>query len=319
MTTETISTIFVLIYACLFVSNAVHASIHGNAQSQIVVKSTLSKTSKPWIMPRGGFTSTDDEIEDKESAELLLKQKAMQKYKINQYHLLQLRSTFLSELLASRGVPVGPTMADVCTSEGNKPPESCDWDCCLSTVDDPKTCLYSFDAEPNTKVLSPSGTTQFISLSALNRLRRTDPTKVEPMWHSRYSILKSWFSDESEFSILQFVGWKGFLVSSVLLDMGKGMVLRALLSVGVFGILITLMPLLEYLITRILVSSLLWMRWKSWGKIVHAALPLKLLIAQMTWKFMAGSFAKLEGKVREYVVDLECAILEECIPITVGN
>ena len=37
-------------------------------------------------MPRGGFTSTDDEIEDKESAELLLKQKAMQKYKINQYH-----------------------------------------------------------------------------------------------------------------------------------------------------------------------------------------------------------------------------------------
>lgn len=147
-----------------------------------------------------------------------------------------------------------------------------------------KTCLYSFDAEPNTKVLSPSGTTQFISLSALNRLRRTDPTKVEPMWHSRYSILKSWFSDESEFSILQFVGWKGFLVSSVLLDMGKGMVLRALLSVGVFGILITLMPLLEYLITRILVSSLLWMRWKSWGKIVHAALPLKLLIAQVRYK-----------------------------------
>ena len=39
----------------------------------------------------------------------------------------------------------------------------------------------------------------------------------------------------------------------------------------------------------------------------------------MTWKFLAGSFAKLEAKVREYVVDLECVILEDSIPVTVGD
>jgi hypothetical protein len=51
---------------------------------------------------------------------------------------------------------------------------------------------------------------------------------------------------------------------------------------------------------------------------VHAALPLKLLLGQMAWKFLANSFGKLENRVRDYIVDVECAILEESIPLTVG-
>mmetsp|Transcript_5354 Transcript_5354/g.5873 ORF Transcript_5354/g.5873 Transcript_5354/m.5873 type:complete len:142 (+) Transcript_5354:724-1149(+) len=136
-----------------------------------------------------------------------------------------------------RGINVGPTMVDVATPEGSKPPQKTDWDCCLSTSEDPKTCLYSFDAEPNTKVICPVGTTQYISLTALNRLRRTDPSKVEPMWHSQYAILKSWFSDESDFSLMQFVGFKGFVISSLLLDLGKGMFLKGLLAFAVFAYL----------------------------------------------------------------------------------
>lgn len=243
----------------------------------------------------------------------------IQNYKLQQQHLLQLRSTFLSEALAARGINVGPTMVDVSTPEGAKPPKEVDWDCCLSTVDDPKTCLYSFDAEPNTKVICPAGTTQYISLSALNRLRRTDPSKVQPMWHDQYAILKSWFSDESEYSLLQFVGLKGFIVSTVLLDLGKGLAFKAALALSVLAVFMTFLPLIEVVMSRFLTSSFLWMKWQSWGKFVHAALPLKILIGQMVWNFVSGSFGKLESVVRDYVVDLECAILEDSIPVTIGG
>lgn len=261
------------------------------------------------IIPRGG-ASVATESEAKE---------ALKKYRLQQQHLLQLRSTFLSEALAARGIKVGPTLVDVATPEGSKPPQETDWDCCMSTVENPKSCLYSFDAEPNTKVISPIGTDQYISLSALNRLRRTDPTKVEPMWHSQYAVLKSWFSDASQYSLLQFVGWKGFIVSTLLLDLGKGLFLRGLLAMSVFSTIMLLMPFLEIVVSRFMTSSILWMKWMSWGKFVHAALPLKILIGQMTWKFLAGSFGKLEGVVRDYIVDLECAILEENIPVTIRD
>jgi hypothetical protein len=240
------------------------------------------------------------------------------KYKLDQQHLLQLRSTYLSEALAARGIHVGPTLTDVSTPEGSKPSQPTDWDCCLSTEEDPKSCLYSFDAEPNTKVICPIGTTQYISLTALNRLRRTDPTKVEPMWHSQYAILKSWFSDESEFSLMQYVGWKGYIISSLLLDCGNGMLLRGILASVVLATILFCMPLIEAVVSRLLTSSTLWMKWMSWGRFLHAALPLKILIGQMAWKGIAGSFGKLESFVRDYIVELECDILEESIPVTVG-
>mmetsp|Transcript_5201 Transcript_5201/g.9460 ORF Transcript_5201/g.9460 Transcript_5201/m.9460 type:complete len:458 (+) Transcript_5201:115-1488(+) len=262
------------------------------------------------------------------------------KYQTEQQLLYQLRSTYLSEILASRGlggvlasgsgsgngsggkdaISLGswPTLTSVATKEGEKPPERCDWDCALATEEDPKSCLYSFDAEPNTKVISPRGTTQYISLTALNRLRRIDPTKVEPMWHSRYSILHSWFSDHSEYSLLQHVGIKGFLVSSVLLDGMNGMVLKSLLILSILTVFVALMPVLEYIVGRILVSAPFWSQWTTWGRVVRAGFPLKLLLGQLVWKGVASGFGKLEGRVRDYVVDLECEILEESVPLTVG-
>lgn len=244
---------------------------------------------------------------------------SLRKYRLEQQHLLQLRSTFLSEALAVRGISIGPTLTDVATPDGSKPPKEVDWDCYMSTNDDPKSCLYSFDAEINTKVICPTGTDQYISLKSLNRLRRTDPTKVEPMWHSQYAILRSWFSDESPYSLLQFVGWKGFVISSLLLDLGGGMFLRGILTFIVVSVFLLLMPLIEVMSSRVLTSSFLWAKWFSWGRFVHAALPLKILIGQMVWKFSAATFGKLESVVRDYVIELECNILEECTPVTSPN
>jgi hypothetical protein len=166
-------------------------------------------------------------------------------------------------------------------------------------------------------VIAPIDTNQWITLSALNRLRRTDPTKVEPMWHSQYAILSSWFGDDSEFSLLQHVGIKGLFIS-LLLDTGRGALLKSILVLGILSILIVFMPIIEFIVTRVLVSGMFWLRWPTWGRFVHAALPLKLLLGQLGWKFFATSFGKLESRVRDYIVDMECAILEESIPLTVG-
>lgn len=180
-----------------------------------------------------------------------------------------------------------------------------------------QSCLYSFDAEPNTKVVAPIDTNQWITLSALNRLRRTDPTKVEPMWHSQYAVLNSWFGDNCEFSLLQHTGIKGFLIT-LLLDTGRGALLKSALAVAILISLIIFMPAIEFTTNRALVSGTFWLRWPTWSRFVHAALPLKLLLGQLGWKFLASSFGKLERRVRDYIVDVECAILEESIPLTVG-
>eukprot|EP00804_Cyclotella_cryptica_P014922 CCRYP_000546-RA/>CCRYP_000546-RA protein AED:0.02 eAED:0.02 QI:154/1/1/1/1/1/2/255/362 len=307
-----------------------HVHSRRNPNAQIVSYSCEPGRSSAWRSTltslRGGAVANsppavvnddedDQEEERKKAQEGFAK---LVKYRSEQQLLYQVRATYLSEMLAARGVPL-PTVVGVATVDGSRPPEKVDWDCALSTLEDPKSCLYSFDAEPNTKVVAPVGTDQWISLSALNRLRRTDPTKVEPMWHSRYAILQSWFSDASEYSILQHIGIKGFVISSVLLDGGNGMVLRLVLISLLMSVLVLFMPLLEYIVGRILVSAPFWSQWQTWGRIIRAGFPLKLLLGQLAWKGFVSSFSKMEGKVRDYFVDLECDILEESVPLTVGS
>lgn len=137
------------------------------------------------------------------------------------------------------------------------------------------------------------------------------------MWHNQYAILQSWFGDNSEYSMLQHVGVEGFLIT-LLLDTARGVFLKSVLVVAILSVVILFMPILEFLVNRILTSGLFWLKWPTWGRIVHAALPLKLLLGQLAWKFLASSFGKLENRVRDYIVDMECAILEESIPLTVG-
>jgi hypothetical protein len=270
-----------------------------------------------WAVPRGGETVATEEENEEEEIDNDITQHpefaSLQSYRMQQQILLQLRATFLSEALANRGLPI-PTLVDVATPDGAQPPQTVDWDCAMATEKDPKSCLFSFDAELNTKVIAPLGTTQWISLWALNRLRRTDPTKVEPMWYSNYAVLQSWFHPESEYSLLQHVGIQGFLLNALL----QGMRLRITLAITMCVAAIVCMPLLEYFLNRFLVSGFVWGRWHQWCRFLHAALPLKLLLGQMAFKFVLSLFDKLLGIVKERLVELECQILEQHIPLTVG-
>jgi hypothetical protein len=271
------------------------------------------------LQVRGGSTATvtstedNDDEEKKEDITQSPQFADLQKYRMQQQVLLQLRATFLSEALAERGLPLA-TLAGVSTPEGAKPPQSVDWDCAMSTPDEPKPCLYSFDAEPYTKVLAPLNTqNKWISISALNRLRRADSSKVEPMWSSQYAVL-AWFDADSEYSLLQHVGAAGFLLNSLL----QGYRLHLALGYAIVVAAVICMPILEYCLNRFLVSGFLWSTYASWGRFAHAALPLKLLMGQYLFKLMAHLFGKLVGVVKERLVDLECQILESRIPLTVG-
>jgi hypothetical protein len=246
------------------------------------------------------------------------------KWYVQQHQLYQLRSNILSEALAKRLSSTKgasstssssiPTFSSVSVADGALPVPT-DWECAISTEESPKSCLYSFDAPLNAKVIAPAGTTQWISLYALNRLRRLDPTKVEPMWHNQYTIINSWFGT-SETSVLQHVGVKGWLVSNVLLD--APFILRTTLAMAFLLSFISLLPILEYFFNAfILNSSLVWSHYHQWERFLHAAFPFKLLVAQMTWKLVATKFDALFKRVRDVIVDIECQILEETIPVTV--
>ena len=237
----------------------------------------------------------------------------LQAYRMKQQLLLQLRSTYLSEALAKRGIPL-PTVSDVSTPDGKAPPKQVDWDCAVSTEDEPKTCMYTYDAVPGTKLIAPFETQQWITLVELNGLRRKDPSKVEPMWHDQYAILKSWFNSDSEYSLLQHVGIKGFLLNALL----EGHRLHVAVALGLVVAAVVFMPVIEYVVNRFLVCGLLWAKWPSWARFLHAALPLKLLLFQMAFRYIGKIFLKLVGIVKVRLVELESQILEQMIPLTVG-
>ncbi|VEU33604.1 unnamed protein product [Pseudo-nitzschia multistriata] len=279
-------------------------------------------------IPRGGalfgtatedFDDEEDEEEEDEENDDIRQHPEYDKllaYRMKQQVLLQLRATYLSETLAKRGLPIA-TIQDVATPEGTSPPQKVDWDCAMSTEEDPGHCLISYEPEPGAKLVVPielAHTDKWITLAALNRLRRDDPSKVEPMWNDKYAVLTSWFSPNSRYSLLQHMGPKGVLLST-LLD-GN----RLPLVVGILVLLVTIqvLPIIEAVMNRLLVSGFVWERWPSWYRYVRVGLPFKLLILQVAFGQVSKAFSALVVFIKDKLVDMECRILEETIPLTVG-
>eukprot|EP00977_Amphora_coffeiformis_P020947 scaffold8649_cov185-Amphora_coffeaeformis.AAC.18 len=256
------------------------------------------------LLLRGGSTkASPSAAEDLE---------ALRAYRWQQQLYLQSRSMQLRQALLARGLD-GLHHSPEALEEAKKH-VPVDWDCALATDKHPKSCLYSFDAEPGTKVVAPRDTTQWITLSALNRLRRNDPTKVEPLWHSQYSILATWLNPESEYSMYHHLNPAGALLS-FLLD--SPLVLIGGLMMAVTTVFLMTMPFWESVLATFLTSSMLWLQWPNWGRFLHAALPLKLLLGQMAFKFIAYLVGKVYTDLRQRLVELECQMWEDCMPLTI--
>jgi len=279
------------------------------------------------IFPRGGEVmlaeeegdEEEEDIDDEEENDIRQhpEYQNLQSYRMKQQVLLQLRATFLSEALAKRGLPI-PSLKDVSTPEGKAPPKKVDWDCAVSTEADPKHCLISYDPEPGSKLVVPmemASTDKWITLSALNNLRRNDPSKVQPMWNDQYAILSSWFDTDSRYSLLQHVGFKGMLLSAIL----DGNRLPVLVFIALVGAIVQLLPIIEVLVNRFIVSGQLWIRWPVWYRYVHIGLPFKLVILQALFTQASKAFKALVNMIKVKLVDLECQIFEETIPVTIGE
>jgi Skp family chaperone for outer membrane proteins len=283
-----------------------------------------SKLGSKLLDIRGGSTKSkskakvaapvvDNDTDPAESEESLLKKKKqdeLQAYRLQQQLYLQSRSLQLRQALIARGLTA---LQHGAVEEGTVS-RHVDWDCAMATKEHSKSCLYSFDAEIGSKVVAPIGTDQWITLSALNRLRRTDPTKVEPLWHSQYSILKTWLSPSDKYSLYNYLTPAGTLLSYIL---DAPVVLAScMLVIGLLGLLVTL-PFWESLVQTILTHPLVWTSWPNWGRFVHAALPLKLLLGQLAWRGMATIFFSIYTNIRDRLIEWECQIWEDAMPLTI--
>jgi hypothetical protein len=243
-------------------------------------------------------------------ANAAMKKDDLQAYRLQQQLYLQSRSLQIRQALITRGLTALQHGAVQETAASTVQ----DWDCALATAEHPKSCLYSFDAEQGSKVVAPLETDQWITLSALNRLRRTDPTKVEPLWHSQYSILKTWLHPASKYSLYRHLSVTGTALS-YLLDAPT--VLGVTLAAAFVALFLATLPLWTRVVQTILTHPILWKQWPSWGRFVHAALPLKLLLGQLAYKGLASVAGQVYNRVRDELIEWECQIWEDCVPLTI--
>jgi hypothetical protein len=259
---------------------------------------------------------------------------ALRAYRMQQHLYLTSRSLQLRQALISRGlVELSHTYS--ASASANKPSFAVvDWDSALSTKTSPKSCLFLFDAEKGAKVIAPTPTVvtttngsnkssssspppsyQWITVTALNRLRRTDPTKVEPLWHNQYAILSTWFQPGHAYSLSSHLPLFPGQVLTLVLD--RPYILTATLTLSLILAVLATWPLWELAARMLLTSRILWRHWSSWYRIVHAAMPLKLLLAQMGLRFVQDKFGALESTIRTYLIEWECRLLQEHLPLTI--
>lgn len=150
----------ILLLGFLPLANATYFGIRTPSHHRGRLAPHLSDVSSRLQQPlhiRGGSTrildnsdDDDDDEEEKEEVEIDPEEEkrrlALQKWRMDQQMLMQLRSTFLSEALAKRGIPL-VTITDVSTADGDKPPEKVDWDCSLSTNEEPKVSNMRFHVD----------------------------------------------------------------------------------------------------------------------------------------------------------------------------
>lgn len=255
-------------------------------------------------------------------------------YHTQQHLYLTSRSLHLRQaLIQHRGLTELALQQPSLTDSQQQPKVPIDWECAISTRTSPKSCLYALDAEVGAKVIAPAlplsstdgeqepeGSYQWITVSALNRLRRTDPSKVDPLWHNQYAILSTWFGNtnnninNNNWSLYSHLPLVPGRVLSAILDqpiiLTVSLIVSTLLSALIFW------PILEGLVKWLLTSRLLWMYYSSWSRFVHAALPLKLLVAQMLYKAVWDALATVQAHVQSYLVDWECQLLQDHLPVT---
>lgn len=163
-------------------------------------------------------------------------------------------------------------------------------------------------------VMIPKGGYEWITLVDLNRMRREDRTKVDGLWHRKYAVLDSWFDSKSPYSFVRHAPMNVAIVSAVLDAPGS------LLFALVFSFLVLAwctMSIQATVIQFVLTRPVVWTNWPSWGRFLHAPLPLKMLIMDYAWKGIKTILRFALMHVRSALIDYECRAIEEYLPLTI--
>jgi hypothetical protein len=65
-------------------------------------------------------------------------------------------------------------------------------------------------------------------------------------------------------------------------------------------------------------SAVLWNSWPTWSRFTtHAALPVQLLIVQLLFGLLQQGIQSMTNQLRTILIDEECRLLQNCIPLTI--
>eukprot|EP00922_Rhytidocystis_sp_ex-Travisia-forbesii_P027866 GHVS01040897.1.p1 GENE.GHVS01040897.1~~GHVS01040897.1.p1 ORF type:complete len:287 (-),score=67.88 GHVS01040897.1:161-1021(-) len=163
-------------------------------------------------------------------------------------------------------------------------------------------CLVWLETPTGYKAIAPRGTNLYVSVQALNHVRRNHPQKVKALWFGEYDFIFD--------QLNKMLSTKTLLLSAFL---DKPQSLR-----------ISLLLLLSYLISctspirslqSLSTSSAVWQSYHHWAKLLYAPLPLKVLIARLVGVAVCGSWRAVETKVRNVLVDLESKAIDRDLPV----
>ena len=242
---------------------------------------------------RGGETAAEPEADDVDADA-----RARRTWLVEQVRRRQERVLVFSKALAERGLNFGDG------TTANPPPrlmvEAPDWLVARASEEAPRSCLIWGDALEDTAVVRPrKARGQWVSLSALNNLRRLEPAKASKLWYDRYALDLRRLNAES--------GPAGVLLGSVL-DSRRAA--RGLTLLTAALVLALARPLLAVAAVAGLTSRVCWTNYALWSPLVHAPLPLKLLVVRQAYVWAVSALRALELLLRKGLVELESRALE---------
>ena len=296
----------------------------------------LPPRSSAWLRVRGGsVASLDDEDEDEDDAagaagaddaELSAAEEHERKlWTAAQLQARQARLAALSRQLSAAGLPFdGFEPPEPPAGAKGAPPPVASWECAVSTEDAERSCLLWGSAAAGAKVVAPrtpeaerSGARgdaavrddTWITLSALNSMRRDEPEKVNDLWFNQYTVDMAAFTAHA--------GPLGALVGA-LLDARPPARYAALAALAALLVAAFARPL-SGLALSFSTSSWLWCRYPSWSRVLYCALPVKLFVGRSVALWLGAQVAKVDASARAALVRAENFLLESFTPVTAGE
>ena len=93
--------------------------------------------------------------------------------------------------------------------------------------------------------------------------------------------------------------------------------LRLLLGVCVCMSMSVLALPLSVVVIRLLTSGVWWRQHALWSRVIYGPLPLKIVMYRYVCGCVWGWFVGVEGRVREWLAEVESVLLERALPVTV--